>query len=79
LRACFQLSVLSARRTDFDRLLELIGDRGLALSPKHAFAATSLEAINQRLAKPVSLGLKRTMQKSYPVIGGLYLLLRASG
>lgn len=64
---------------DFDRLLELIGDRGLALSPKHAFAAPSLEAINQRLAKPVRLGLKRTMQKSYPVIGGLYLLLRASG
>ncbi|EGV17566.1 IS1096 element passenger TnpR family protein [Thiocapsa marina] len=64
---------------DFDRLLELIGDRGLALSPKHAFASTSLEAINQGLAKPVRLGLKRTMQKSYPVIGGLYLLLRASG
>ncbi|MFB1490370.1 MULTISPECIES: hypothetical protein [unclassified Thiocapsa] len=64
---------------DFDRLLELIGDRGLALSPKHAFAAPSLEAINQRLTKPVRLGLKRAMQKSYPVIGGLYLLLRASG
>ncbi len=64
---------------DFDRLLELVGDRGLALSPKHALAAPSLEAINQRLAKPVRLGLKRTMQKSYPVIGGLYLLLRASG
>ncbi len=64
---------------DFDRLLELIGDRGLALSPKHAFAASSLEAINQRLTKPVRLKLKRTMQKSYPVIGGLYLLLRASG
>ncbi|WP_373507636.1 hypothetical protein [Thiocapsa sp.] len=64
---------------DFDRLLELIGDRGLVLSPKHAFASPSLEAINRRLTKPVRLGLKRTMQKSYPVIGGLYLLLRASG
>jgi hypothetical protein len=64
---------------DFDRLLELIGDRGLPLSPKHAFAASSLDAINQRLAKPVRRGLKRTMQKSYPVIGGLSLLMRASG
>lgn len=48
---------------DFDRLLELIGDRGLALSPKHAFAAPSLEAINQRLTKPVRLGLKRAMHE----------------
>lgn len=30
---------------DFDRLLELVGDRGLALSPKHAFAAPSLELL----------------------------------
>ncbi len=64
---------------DFDALLDLIGDQGLALTPGHLFAMKTLETINQRLTHPLELGLKRAMQKSYPHINGLYLVLRASG
>ncbi|MTW22570.1 IS1096 element passenger TnpR family protein [Allochromatium palmeri] len=64
---------------DFDALLDLIGDQGLPLTPGHLFAMKTLETINQRLAHPLELGLKRAMQKSYPHINGLYLVLRASG
>ncbi|NEX21312.1 plasmid pRiA4b ORF-3 family protein [Thiorhodococcus mannitoliphagus] len=64
---------------DFDALLDLIGDQGLPLTPGHLFAMKTLESINQRLTHPLELGLKRAMQKSYPHINGLYLVLRASG
>ncbi|AFL73435.1 IS1096 element passenger TnpR family protein [Thiocystis violascens] len=64
---------------DFDALLDLIGDQGLALTPGHLFAMKTLEMINQRLTHPLDLRLKRAMQKSYPHINGLYLVLRASG
>ncbi|MBK1723614.1 IS1096 element passenger TnpR family protein [Thiocystis violacea] len=64
---------------DFDALLDLIGDQGLPLTPGHLFAMKTLESINQRLTHPLELGLKRAMQKSYPHINGLYLVLRATG
>ena len=54
-RILFDPRTAGTLSADFDRLLEPIGDRGLPLSPKHAFAAPSLEAINQRLSKPVRL------------------------
>ena len=38
-----------------------------------------LETINRRLTQPVELPLKRPVQKSYPHINGLYLVLRAVG
>ncbi len=38
-----------------------------------------MESINQSLTQPLELHLKRAMQKSYPPINGLYLLLRATG
>ncbi|NEV65153.1 plasmid pRiA4b ORF-3 family protein [Thiorhodococcus minor] len=64
---------------DFEALLDLIGEQGLPLTPGHLFAMKTLETINQRLARPLELGLKRAQQKSYPHINGLYLVLRASG
>jgi len=64
---------------DFETLLHLIGDHGLQATPSHLFAIKSLETINRSLTHPLELGLKRAMQKSYPPINGLYLLLRATG
>lgn len=65
---------------DFEMMLELIGDKGIAVSGKlRQFPLKLLADINNRLTKPISLDLKRPQQKSYPPINGLYLLLRATG
>jgi hypothetical protein len=64
---------------DFETLLSLMGDQGLPVTPSHLLAIKSLETINRRLTHPLDLGLKRAVQKSYPPINGLYLLLRATG
>ena len=64
---------------DFEALLSLLGAAGLPVTPAHLFAMSSLETINRRLAQPLELRLKRALQKSYPPINGLYLLLRATG
>ena len=64
---------------DFEALLSLLGDAGLPVTPAHLFAMSSLETINRQLAQPLELRLKRALQKSYPPINGLYLLLRATG
>ena len=64
---------------DFEALLSLLGDAGLPVTPTHLFAMSSLETINRQLAQPLELRLKRALQKSYPPINGLYLLLRATG
>ncbi len=64
---------------DFEALLNLIGAAGLPVTPAHLFAMSNLETINHQLAQPLELRLKRALQKSYPSINGLYLLLRASG
>ena len=64
---------------DFETLLSLIGDQGMPVTPAHLFAMSCLETINRSLTHPLQLRLKRTTQKSYPYINGLYLLLRATG
>ena len=64
---------------DFETLLSLMGDQGLPATPSHLLAIKSLETINRSLSHPLELGLKRAVQKSYPPINGLYLLLRATG
>ncbi len=64
---------------DFETLLSLMGDQGLPATPSHLFAIKSLETINRSLTHPLELGLKRAVQKSYPPINGLYLLLRSTG
>ncbi len=54
--------------------------RGLrATSGRRQLPRRSLPEINARLARPLELGLKKPLQKSFPHIHGLYLLLRASG
>ncbi len=64
---------------DFEALLGLMGDEGMPVTPAHLFAMKCLEPINRSLTQPLELGLKRAMQKSYPHINGLYLLLRTTG
>lgn len=65
---------------DFSALLDFIGADGVEISPgATAFAAKHLAGLNTLLSRPLVLTLKRPMQKSYPHINGLFLLLRASG
>jgi len=65
--------------TDFQTLLDFIAAEDVQVSGKtHQLSQKLLGEINQRLSKPIEIDLKRPMQKSYPNIHGLYLLLRAS-
>ncbi|MGJ3253763.1 MAG: IS1096 element passenger TnpR family protein [Elainellaceae cyanobacterium] len=65
---------------DFQTLLEFIGEDGLQVSNKqNLIPLKSLEDLNARLSDPIQIDLKRPIQKSYPPINGLYLLLRATG
>lgn len=65
---------------DFNSLLAFIGKTGIAVSEKtQLFALNTLADINRRLTHPLDVKLKRPVQKSFPYINGLYLLLRSSG
>ena len=64
---------------DFDALLAFIGEQEFPVTPMHQLRRWTLPEINARLARPLQLGLKKPLQKSYPHIHGLYLLVRASG
>jgi hypothetical protein len=65
---------------DFNALLDFVGEAGVAVSEKTQLLAMNLLAeLNQRLSSPLQVKLKRPLQKSYPHINGLYLLLRCSG
>ena len=65
---------------DFNSLLEFIGKTGIAVSEKtQLFAINTLPEINRVLTHSLDVKLKRPVQKSFPHINGLYLLLRSSG
>ncbi len=64
---------------DFDAFLDFVKDQELPVTPMHQLRRRFLPEINARMARPLQLGLKRPLQKSYPHIHGLYLLVRASG
>ncbi len=64
---------------DFEALLHFFRERERTLTAACQLPLRILSDINERLANPVQLALKRPQQKSYPPIHGLYLLLRASG
>jgi hypothetical protein len=63
---------------DFGAFLVFLRTRNLPVTPRHQLPRRILPAINERMTKPLKLGLKRPMQKSYPHINGLYLLVLAS-
>ena len=66
--------------TDFQMLLDFIGTEGMPVSGKHNLIPLKLlSQINEQLSEPHQLDLKRPVQKSFPTINGLYLLLRAIG
>lgn len=65
---------------DFNTVLEFIGTDGIETSGKfHLIPMKRLGELNGRLCHPIRIALKRPIQKSYPSIQGLYLLLRGSG
>ena len=65
---------------DFQVLLDFIGEKGTVVSnANQLLPIKSLAEINENLSEPIQIDLKRPVQKSYPPIDGLYLLLRASG
>ena len=65
---------------DFKTLLEFIGQDGVSVSGKHnLFSFKLLPQLNEQMTRPIELDLKRPLQKSYPYLNGLYLLLRAAG
>ncbi|QTA85247.1 hypothetical protein [Desulfonema magnum] len=65
---------------DFETFLKFIGPKGCKLTNKTSLLALkSLGELNSQLTRPLKIGLKRPMQKAYPHINGLYLLVRASG
>ncbi|MHC1728917.1 MAG: plasmid pRiA4b ORF-3 family protein [Syntrophobacteraceae bacterium] len=64
---------------DFDTLLNFLLEGDLPITVTHQLPIRVLPEINARLTHPLQQGLRRPQQKSYPLVNGLYLLLRASG
>ena len=65
---------------DFQTLLAFIDSTQAAVSSKNnLLPMASLAQLNAQMTRPIQLDLKRPLQKSYPHINALYLLLRATG
>ena len=64
---------------DFENFLSFIAEQKLQLTKSYNLRLRYLRELNARLTTPLQLGLTRPVQKSYPHINGLYLLVRASG
>lgn len=65
---------------DFKMLLDFVGKDGILVTGKNKlFPMNLLNEINRRLSNPLQINLARPLQKSYPNINGLYLLMRCSG
>jgi len=64
---------------DFNDLLEFIGMEGIETPGKYGLIPMAkLAEINVRLTHSIQLSSKRPIQKTYPHINGLYLLLRST-
>ncbi|NEQ97569.1 MAG: hypothetical protein F6K30_12740, partial [Cyanothece sp. SIO2G6] len=65
---------------DFQVFLEAVGEKGIAVSGKTQYIPMKILAdLNAKMGYSVQLDLKRPLQKNYPNIHGLCLLLKASG
>jgi hypothetical protein len=65
---------------DFNTFLQLIKDEGIEVSGKNSlFPLKLLPELNALLISPIRIDLKRPVQKSYPPLNGIYLLLRTTG
>lgn len=65
---------------DFETLLEFIGDEGLRATGKHHLLPIDcLKELDNRMSRPLRPELTRPQLRSFPVLQGLFVLLRASG
>lgn len=65
---------------DFGVLLEFAASNQLQVSGvKQLLPLAILGELNASLSKPVEIAIQRPVQKSFPNLNGLYLVLRASG
>ncbi|MDF5724492.1 MAG: plasmid pRiA4b ORF-3 family protein [Rhizonema sp. PD37] len=65
---------------DFQTCVDFLQPLGIEVSSiNNFFPLKVLAQINSKLSHPIEIQLKRPVQKSYPYINGLYLLLRCSG
>ncbi|BAZ31864.1 hypothetical protein NIES4074_43370 [Cylindrospermum sp. NIES-4074] len=65
---------------DFQTLIDFLQPKGVEVSSvNNLLPLKVLSELNSRLSHPIDIQLKRPVQKSYPYINGLYLLLRSSG
>lgn len=66
--------------TDFETFLDFFGTDGAPVSLRRNFIPLkSLRDLNERMTRPIQTGLARPLQKSFPNINGLYLLLMSTG
>src|SRR5262245_37213985 len=65
---------------DFATLLEFAAANELQVSGvKQLLPLAILGELNASLSKPIEIAIQRPVQKSFPNLNGLYLVLRASG
>ena len=64
---------------DFQFVLEYVDEIASTLTKNHLLTLRDLTPLNQNLHRRIKHGLTRPVQKSFPHINGLFLLLRASG
>jgi len=65
---------------DFNCLLDYIKSNKIEATKSNShFSMKHLIPLNEKLSIPIKIGLNRPLQKSFPNIGGLYLLLRTIG
>ncbi|HLO83542.1 MAG TPA: plasmid pRiA4b ORF-3 family protein [Nostocaceae cyanobacterium] len=65
---------------DFQVMIDYLQQKAIEVSGvNHLLPLKIVSEFNSRLSRPIDVQLKRPVQKSYPYINGLYLLLRCSG
>jgi hypothetical protein len=65
---------------DFERILELLKGQGLPLAKsQNGWALKVMEELNQGLSQPIEHLFQRPVQKSFPPVQGLFMLVRALG
>ena len=64
---------------DFETLLQFVSAHRVVVSSKNnLLPMLSLAQLNEQMAHPIALALKRPQQRSYPHIHALYLLMRTT-
>ncbi|MGG6242466.1 IS1096 element passenger TnpR family protein [Nodosilinea sp. AN01ver1] len=65
---------------DLQTVLDVLENQSVSVSGKLQHMPAKVAAdLNQRLSNPIKIAMQRPVQKSYPNVHGLYLLLRATG